>query len=109
MQYKNNEKALKNHNTEVVKATMKTDEMRKAQEQLHKTANVVKVALLSVAVGLGLATKAAIDYESAFAGVIKTVNGTDEELAIISDGIRNLSKDIPVAANDLAKIAENAG
>ena len=100
---------LKNHNAEIVKSTMKTDEMKKAQERLHGVMNVVKVALLTVAVGLGLATKAAVDYESAFAGVRKTVDGTEMELAEMSDGIRELSKDIPVAANDLALIAENAG
>ena len=56
-----------------------------------------------------MATKAAVDYESAFAGVIKTVDGTDAELKIISDGIRNMAKGIPVTANNLALIAENAG
>ena len=71
--------------------------------------DVVKGAIIAVAGALALSTKAAIDYESAFAGVRKTVDGTDEELAAMSDGLRAMSKDIPVSANNLALIAENAG
>lgn len=53
--------------------------------------------------------KASIEYESAFAGVRKTVDGTAEELAEISDGIRDMSNEIPIAATELAGIAEAAG
>lgn len=69
-----------------------------------------------VAVGIGLmgaamaaATGPAIRFESAFAGVRKTVNGTDEELAAIRQGILDMSAVMPTAAEDLASIAENAG
>lgn len=57
----------------------------------------------------GLATKAAIDYESAFAGVRKTVDGTPAELQAISDGLRGMAREIPVNATGLAGIAEAAG
>ncbi len=53
--------------------------------------------------------KSSIEYESAFAGVRKTVDGTAEELAEISDGLREMSNEIPIAAAELAGIAENAG
>ncbi len=53
--------------------------------------------------------KSSIEYESAFAGVRKTVDGTAEELAEISDGLREMSNEIPIAATELAGIAENAG
>ncbi len=53
--------------------------------------------------------KASIEYESAFAGVRKTVDGTAEELQTISDGIRQMSLEIPMASKELAGIAENAG
>lgn len=52
---------------------------------------------------------ASIEYESAFAGVRKTVDGTAEELAAISDGIKEMSLEIPMTAKELAGIAENAG
>ena len=53
--------------------------------------------------------KASIEYESAFAGVRKTVDGTAEELQTISDGIKQMSLEIPMASKELAGIAENAG
>ncbi len=53
--------------------------------------------------------RASIEYESAFAGVRKTVDGTAEELLTISDGIKQMSLDIPTASEKLAGIAENAG
>lgn len=53
--------------------------------------------------------KASIEYESAFAGVRKTIDGTAEELQTISDGIKQMSLEIPMASKELAGIAENAG
>ncbi|MFS0820755.1 phage tail tape measure protein [Bacillus sp. 1P02SD] len=61
-----------------------------------------------VAVG-GSATKLAIDFESAFAGVRKTVDATETELALFKQGIRDLAKEIPIAATEIAGIAEAAG
>lgn len=55
------------------------------------------------------ATKAGIDFESAFAGVKKTVDATDEELAQLRTGILDMSKEIPLAATEIAGIAEAAG
>ena len=56
-----------------------------------------------------VAAKSAIDFESAFAGVKKTVNATDEELEIMRGGLREMAKEIPVSAKSLAGIAESAG
>lgn len=53
--------------------------------------------------------KASIEYESAFAGVRKTVDGTAGELDAISGGLRSMSLEIPMAIEGLAGIAENAG
>ena len=66
--------------------------------------------------GFGVAVNAAISFESAFAGVIKTVDATDEQLAIIRDTIRDMATDAtnPVAGLEnahivLAQIMEAAG
>lgn len=59
--------------------------------------------------GLKQAADAAIDFESSFAGVRKTVDGTEEELQFIADGIREMSTEIPVGVNELNRIAESAG
>src|SRR5690606_6339078 len=60
------------------------------------------------AVGV-LSSKAAIDFESAFAGVRKTVDATEEEFAQLEKGIREMAKEIPAAATEIAKVAEAAG
>lgn len=85
------------------------------------SANVGKVGtsvgsllpMLAGGAGLGMAVKSvadsAIGWESAFAGVRKTVDGTETQLAALSDGLLDMSTEIPVAANELAGIAEAAG
>ena len=61
-------------------------------------------------VGLGTAAaKAAIDYESAFAGVRKTVDATEEEYAQLSDSIVEMSNRLPQSAADIAGVMEVAG
>lgn len=64
---------------------------------------------LPLVVGFGAAAKASIDYESAFAGVKKTMEGTPEQFAELSAGIRDMAKNMPLAAADIAKVAESAG
>ena len=66
------------------------------------------VTLPLVAMG-GFALKSAIDMESAFTGVQKTVNGTAEELAALKESIKGLSLKIPISAVELFGVAEAAG
>jgi len=54
-------------------------------------------------------TKAAIDFESAFAGVKKTVEATEEEFAELEKGIRQMSTELPASATEIAGVAEAAG
>lgn len=68
----------------------------------------LKVTAPIVAAGAA-ATKTAIDWESAFAGVRKTVDGTEEDFQKLSSGIREMSKELPSSASDIAKVAESAG
>lgn len=61
-------------------------------------------------VGLGVvAAKASIDFESAFAGVKKTVEATDEQFAQMRQGIRDMAKEMPASATAISKVAESAG
>lgn len=59
--------------------------------------------------GLGLATKAAIDWESAWAGVTKTVGGSEPEMAALEQELRNLAKELPATHQEIAAVAEAAG
>lgn len=55
------------------------------------------------------AVKAAIDWESAFTGVEKTVNGTEAQMNALRDGILEMSEAMPSSATEIAKVAESAG
>jgi|GEM_PF-982683 len=79
------------------------DAMTKAGQGL-----TMSVTAPLAAVG-GLSVKAAIDFESAFAGVRKTVDATEAQFAHLSTGIREMSKEIPVAATEIARVGEAAG
>lgn len=61
---------------------------------------------------VGLATAAfsvGSTFESAFAGVAKTVSATDEELATLRAGILNMSREVPLSASAIAGVAAAAG
>jgi TP901 family phage tail tape measure protein len=53
--------------------------------------------------------KFAADFESAFAGVRKTVDATESEFGRLRTGILDLSSELPTSADALADIAANAG
>ncbi|ENJ9655984.1 phage tail tape measure protein [Clostridium botulinum] len=57
----------------------------------------------------GFALKTGVDFESAFTGVKKTVDGTDQQLAQLEKAIRNMAKSMPESASEIAGVAEAAG
>jgi len=59
--------------------------------------------------GAALAAKAAIDWETAWTGVTKTVDGTPEQLDAINEGLRGMARELPIAHKELAAVAEAAG
>lgn len=86
------------------------EKMKKAGEKMSDAGKKLTVGVTAPIVGLGtVATKAAVDFESAFAGVRKTVDATEEEFAQLEQGIRDMSKRMPAAATDIAAVAEAAG
>lgn len=54
-------------------------------------------------------SKASIEFESAITGVYKTVDGTDAQLAAISDEIKQMSLNMPATTTEIAAVAEAAG
>lgn len=79
-------------------------------QQSWDQAGTALVAFGTATVGaLGLATKAAIDWESAFAGVRKTVDGSDAEIAALEDELRELARTLPATHAEIAATAEAAG
>ena len=66
------------------------------------------VTLPVVAMGTA-AVNAQVQWESAFAGVRKTVDATEEQFTELSEGIREMSKEMPQSAVEIAGVAEAAG
>lgn len=86
-----------------------SDMKRTGRQATELGATLTKVLTVPIA-GLGvLSTKLAIDFESSFAGIRKTVDATEAQFADLARGMRDLSKTIPVNVNELNKIGEAAG
>ena len=75
-------------------------------ENIGKKIAPVSAIAATALVGI---TKAGMDFETAWTGVTKTVDGTDEELATVRQEILNLSKTTGTASEEIAGVAEAAG
>lgn len=93
------------------------ESMQRAGETMQKVGSSMKsigqsmslyVTAPIVALGVG-ATKAAIEFESAFAGVRKTVDTSEEGFKKLETGIRDMAKTLPTSASEIAAVAESAG
>ena len=90
------------------------------EDGLSKLGGLAKTSLQATSVAITAATtalsacatycvKVGSDFESAFAGVKKTVDATATELEEFRVGILKMSSEIPLAASEIAGIAEAAG
>lgn len=64
---------------------------------------------LPLAAAAGAAVKSFTDFETAFTGVKKTVDGTPEQLDKVKESILDMSTEIPHSAVAIANVAEVAG
>jgi TP901 family phage tail tape measure protein len=72
------------------------------------TALTAGLTLPIVALG-GLALKTSTDFETAFAGVQKNVDGTAAEMDHLRAAILNMSTQMPASAKEIANVASAAG
>ena len=85
------------------------DTLGKVSSKSEQFANTVKpLSMLSFA-GIAAATKTAIEFEDAWTGVTKTVDGTPQQLSKIEDGLKNLAQTTSSTYQDIAHYAELAG
>lgn len=98
-QLKNTGKAIEEFGTKIQNNGKKIEEAGK------------KMSAFSVATGTALitCTKSAIDFEDAFTGVEKTVDGTTEQMEELKQGIREMAKEIPSSTTEISAVAEAAG
>ena len=69
----------------------------------------VQVATRAIQTGFRVGIQSAIDFESSFAGVRKTVNGTEEDFKQLASAFRGMAKEIPINVNEINAIGEAAG
>ena len=123
------DKALEDYKEEAENAEKSTDDLNKelteggdaGKTYADKVAPAVDVmASMMVAEKVAGAVKklkdaimetvnASVGYEAAFANVTKTVDGTDEELAQLSDDIKEMSQRLPYSTTEIANLASIAG
>jgi TP901 family phage tail tape measure protein len=72
-------------------------------------ARVGVTAGVALAGGLAYAAKQAIGFEDAFAGVRKTADLSEAEFTKLAGSFRKMATEIPITANELARLGETAG
>lgn len=88
--------------------------LEQGAQRMSAAAALLKGAAIGMGAALagvvGMSIKAAVDWESAFAGVRKTMSdATEGELQTLEKQIRGMALDMPIAATQLAKLGEAAG
>jgi len=89
------------------------DSFSKTFAMANKSLAAIGVGITAIgvvgAVGIAAVTKTAIEFESAFAGVRKTVELSEAEFAKLNQRFKDISTSTPVTFVELSKIGELAG
>lgn len=92
------------------KYTKAGDKIQAAGKAMSKTGDMLTKSVTVPMLAVGAAAfKAATDWESAFAGVEKTVDGTTEQMDALKLGIRNMARELPASRESIAGVAAAAG
>lgn len=107
-------KALKLEASNWTQAGKKLEEfggkIDKLGSRIENLGNKLTKAFTVSIVGAGVASvKSAMDFETAFTGVEKTVDGTEEQIANLKQGIKDLATEIPSSTTEISAVAEAAG
>lgn len=81
----------------------------KNRQQLDELAGSATKGGLALVGMAAFAGKAAMDWESAWAGVTKTVDGSASQMATLEGQLRDLAKTLPATHQEIAAVAEAAG
>ncbi len=85
------------------------DKVKNTGEKIEKAGKNFSAFSMASIAALTASAKSAIEFESAFAGVEKTVDATDGQLEVLKTQIRQMAKEIPSTTTEIAKVAEVAG
>lgn len=95
-----------------VRASRSVDTGASLQQTAQAYSQVGRTALVTgglIAAGLGLSARAAIQWQSDFTGVTKTVDGSAQQLGALELQLRGLSRTMPQSSTQIAGVAEAAG
>ncbi|QYJ05379.1 phage tail tape measure protein [Nocardioides panacisoli] len=91
---------------DLTKLDKRGETMRRGLTELGNGAG--KMGLIAAG-GLAASAKAAIDWETAWAGVTKTVDGSSTQLQQLEDDLREMARTLPASHQEIAAVAEAAG
>lgn len=101
---------LRKLNAELKKTEREFKGFDQVGKRLQSIGKTLTAALTVPIVGMGAAAvKTSIDLEDAFAGVRKTVDGTEADFAELRKGFNDMAKEIPLAITEIYGIGEAAG
>lgn len=83
--------------------------LRRHQDALDETGRGLALFGAATVAAFGLAANEAVQWESAWAGVTKTVDGSAAEMALLEDQLRELATTLPATHEEIAAVAEAAG
>lgn len=83
--------------------------LQRQNDAMESTGRGLFVFGAAAAVGLGLAVNEAMKWESAWAGVTKTVDGSAPQMEKLEADLRNLATTLPATHEEIAAVAEAAG
>lgn len=85
------------------------DKMQSAGKKVTEVGKVLSKVSVPIVAGLTAGVKAAVDWETAFTGVKKTVEGTDEEYRELADAIGEMATRTASSREEIAATMEVAG
>ncbi|MFB9378601.1 phage tail tape measure protein [Kineococcus gynurae] len=83
--------------------------MERRREAMADIGRAQVAAGAALVAGLLVSVRAAVEWESAWTGVQKTVNGTEAEMADLEKQLRAMSGVLPVSSTEIANVAAAAG
>lgn len=86
------------------------EKWKSAGEKMSRIGGALTLGVTTPIAALGIgAFNTAKDFESAFTGVTKTVDGTAQQIGNLRQGIIDMSREIPSSTTEISAVAEAAG
>lgn len=95
--------------SEMRNTLLNSDWVEKHEQDLNRVGGAALGFGAATLAGLGMAARAAMDWESAWAGVLKTTDADESFLPQLESDLRALTEVLPATHEEIAGVAEMAG